>query len=194
LELWGYEVETDTWSPVRVQPTTIGPHYEFFAYDTTVDRLVAYARTWAGAGDGDWTFEARTWLFDLRTGTWAATGAVAPGYFNAGLWGLGPGMAHDEAAKRTVMMGQGHLTTYDATVDRWETVWAGPSEGACGTRPECRQYPDMIFDSVNERLVVYGGDVWGEEQADVNDELLAFDAANHEWITLLEASTGQPTP
>jgi hypothetical protein len=193
LELWAYEVETDTWSPIRVDPLAIGPHYEFFTYDSSVDRLVAYARTWTGGPPGDWRFEARTWLFDLRSGTWAATGTVAPGFFDAGMWGRGAGMAYDEVAARTVMMGQGHLVTYDASVDRWETVWTGPSEGACGTRPECRQAPDMIFDPVNGRLIVYGGGMWAAEQPDL-DDVLAFDATTNQWITLLEASSGQAIP
>jgi hypothetical protein len=45
LALWSYEVETDTWTPIRqADPLAIGPHYGFFAYDASVDRLVAYAR------------------------------------------------------------------------------------------------------------------------------------------------------
>jgi hypothetical protein len=190
LELWGYEVETDTWTPVGVQPKTIGPHYEFFAYDTAVDRLVAYAQTWAGA---TWNraFGARRG-FNLRTGTWAATGTT-PGFFDAGWWGMGPGIAYDEAAERTVMMGQGHLTTYDARADRWETVWAAPSEGACGTRPECRQYPDMIFDSVNGRLIVYGGSVYTSDEEWVDPEdLSAFDVRTRTWKFLLAPGSGQP--
>jgi hypothetical protein len=195
LELWGYEVETDTWTPVGVQPITIGPHYEFFAYDTAVDRLVAYAQTWAGAGDGDWAFGARTWLFNLRTGTWATTGAATPGFFDAGMWGRGAGMAYDEAAERTVMMGQGHLVTYDAAADRWETLWAAPTEGECGIRPECRQVPDLIFDSVNGRLIVYGGSVYTSDAGWVDPEdLSAFDLRTRTWKLLLALGSGQPAP
>jgi hypothetical protein len=195
LELWGYEVETDTWSPIRVDPLAIGPHYEFFAYDASVDRLVAYARTWTGAGGGDWRFEARTWLFDLRSGTWAATGTVAPGFFDAGLWGRGPGMAYDEAAARTVMLGQGHVATYEVTLDHWETLWAEPSEGTCGIRPECRQVPDMVFDPVNERMIVYGGSAYTSDDGWVDPgDLSALDVRTRTWTLLLAPTGGRPGP
>jgi hypothetical protein len=197
LELWGYEVETDTWSPVRVQPTTIGPHYEFFAYDTTVDRLVAYAKTWEADGGGNWVFEAKTLLFDLRAGTWSEPPAVTPSEFSAGMWGLVPGIAYDEAAEETVMMGQGHAAAYEATADRWETLYETSSEepGTCGTRPECRQANDMLYDSVNERLVVYGGSVYTSAEGWIDpDGLLAFDTRAREWTVLLEPSKGQPAP
>ena len=36
-----------------------------------------------------------------------------------------PAIAYDEAAERTVMLGQGHSAAYDATADRWETLTSG---------------------------------------------------------------------
>jgi hypothetical protein len=190
LALWSYEVETDTWTLIsQAEPLVIGPHYEFFAYDAAVDRLVAHATTWQGGG-GDWRFEAKTWLFDLRAGTWSGTGAVTPSVFGAGWWGLVPGIAYDEAAEQTVMMGQGYSAAYEATADRWEMLYPTPSEepGACGTRPECRQASDLLYDSVNERLVVYGGSVYTSAEGWVDpDDILAFDTRTREWTVLLEA-------
>jgi hypothetical protein len=198
LELWSYEVETNTWTPIRqANRLTVGPHYEFFAYDASVDRLLAYANAWEPAGL-NWRYEATTWLFDLRTGTWSGTTALAP-EFSAGMWGMAPGFASDEAAQRMVMLGQGQSAAYDATGDRWETLWMGPSEdepGACGTRPECRQMPQLVYDPVNERLVVTGGGVYSSaEAAWVNpDDVRAFDMRTREWTVLLTSSVGQPAP
>jgi hypothetical protein len=202
LELWSYEVETDTWTPIRqADPLTIGPHYEFFAYDASVDRLVAYSRAWTAwrpGADGEWPFEARTWLFDLRTGTWSGTGAVTPSEFSAGMWGWGPGIAYDEAAERTVMLGQGHSAAYDAIGDRWETLYEGSASedqlAACGTRPECRHMPQLVYDPVNERLVVFGGFVPTAAGEAWPDGMSAFDTRTREWTVLLEASGGRATP
>ena len=198
LELWSYEVETDTWTPLRQADTLgIGPHYEFFAYDASVDRLVAYANAW-WHWDGDWHFGATTWLFDLRTGTWSGTGAVTPSEFSAGMWGWVPGIAYDEAAERTVMLGQGHSAAYDAIGDRWETLYEGSASedqlAACGTRPECRQMPQLVYDPVNERLVVYGGFIPTAAGEVWPDGMSAFDTRTREWTLLLEASGGQATP
>lgn len=197
LALSGYEVETDAWTPIPAESLAVGPHYEFFAYDASVDRLVAYANAWGPPdGDGNRVFEARVWLLDFRTGTWSGTTAVAPG-FSAGWWGMWPGVASDEAAQRTVMMGQGQSAAYDATRDRWETLWMGPSAdqpGACGTRPECRQMPGMVFDPVNGRLVVYGGFLPTAAGEIDPDDMLAFDTRTREWTVLLASSEGRPAP
>jgi len=181
LELWSYEVETDTWTPIpQGEPPVVGPHYEFFAYDASVDRLVAYANAWGPPDeDGNRLFEAKTWLFDLRTGTWSGTSAVTPPGFTAGCWGCVPAIAYDEAAQRTVLLGQGHAAAYDATADRWEILYEGSTAEDCGTRPECRQGARMVYDPVNERLVVYG---------DSDGDWLAFDTRTREWTVLLEAS------
>jgi hypothetical protein len=199
-ELWSYDVETDTWTPIpQAKPLTIGPHYSDFAYDASVDRLVAYANAWkpAGdAGDGNWLFEPRTWLFDIRTGTWSGTGAATPGY-SYGMWGIQPGIAYDEAAERTVMLGQGQSAAYDATADRWETLYVGTpwdEPGACGSRPECRRMPTLVYDPVNERLVVYGGFLWTPAGGVNPDDMLAFDTRAREWTVLLEPSSAQPAP
>jgi hypothetical protein len=188
-ELWSYEVETDTWAQIpQAKPLTIGPHYSDFAYDASIDRLVAYSVTWEPSG----LFQPRTWLFDIRTGTWSGTGAATPEY-SYGMWGLQPGIAYDEAAGRTVMLGQGQSAAYDATADRWETLYVGTpwdEPVACGTRPECRRMPHLVYDPVNERLVVYGGTIWtSEETGWVSlDDLLAFDTRTREWTVLLDAS------
>ena len=116
--MWSYEVETGTWTPIpQASRPAIGPHDEAFAYDASIDRLVVYT----SAEDGSRRFEARTWLFDCRTGTWSDKGAVTPEFIFAG-WGNYPAIAYDEAAERTVMVGQGHSAAYDATADRWETL------------------------------------------------------------------------
>jgi len=196
---WGYDVEADRWTQLRKgTPVVIGSHYEFFAYERSADRVDAYVSVWGSAGRlGDWLFDARMWLYDVRTGTWSRTGALAPPVFNAGWWGFSPGIGYDEAAEQTVMLGQGYLATYDATADRWETLFEAPSEGApatCGTRPECRQMPSMVYDPVNERLIVYGGHtstVGGEVWP---DGLMAFDTQTGDWTVLLEPSEGSLAP
>jgi hypothetical protein len=183
-ELWSYEVETDTWTPIpQANRPAIEPRE--YAYDASVDRLVAYAD--AGGQPGG----ATTWLFDLRTGTWSGTGAGTPG-FSYGMWGMGPAIAYDEAAERTVMAGQGRSVAYDAATDRWETLFETPSgdqPGACGTRPECRLGRQMVYDPVNGRLVAYGGNVYTTCTWEAADDMWAFDMATRSWTLVLP-----PTP
>ena len=188
---WSYDVATDTWTQMR-QGTSValGAHYQFFTFEPPADRVIAYVSTWTPSGPSDWQFGARTWLYDVGGAAWSTTAAVAPPVFNHGMWGLSPGIGYDEAAARTVMVGQGHLATYDATADRWEVLFGGSTEGvpdSCGTRPECRQMPAMVYDSVNERLVVFGGYVATQAGEIWPNDLLAFETRTGAWTVLLEA-------
>jgi hypothetical protein len=194
---WSYDIETDTWtSLVQDMPYMRSGSV---VYDTSVDKMVAYFDVATGlrtpAPDGSSIFpSSKTWLFDLRTGASSPTGAASPEFFFGG-WGNYPAIAYDEAAKRTVLLGQGHSAAYDATADRWETLstWTTSEEwptGVCGAHPECRQSPEMVYDPVNERLVVYGGDtlITG------SDDVLAFDTRTRTWTVLLAATDGKPAP
>lgn len=187
---WSYDVATDTWTQMRRgSPVIIGAHYELFTFEPSADRVIAYVATWSGSGAADWQFDARAWLYDVADAAWSRTSAVAPGVFTHG-WGWSPAIAFDDAAGRTVMVGQGHLATYDATADRWDVLFGGSPEGApesCGTGPECREMPRMVYDSVNERLVVFGGYVWTPAGEVWPDDLRAFDARTGTWTVLLEA-------
>jgi hypothetical protein len=183
VELWSYEVETDTWTPVP-QANRLAVEPREYAYDASVARLVVYANAGEPA-------EASTWLFDLRTATWSATGAITP-QFSYGWFGTQPVFAYDEAAERTVMLGQGHSAAYDASTDSWETLYAAPATeepGACGTRPECRQMANLVYDALNERLVVFGGAVYTGCLWETPDDAWALDVATNSWTLVVP-----PTP
>jgi hypothetical protein len=181
--MWSFDGVAGTWEPVD-QDQDVWPDPEhntqpLFAYDASVDRLVSYYRG-----------EVR--LFDLRTGTWSPPRATSPPFgYGGGYYSLGGEIAYDEAAQRTVLFNMGQVIAYDAAADRWETLYGPPSDG-CGIRPECRNLHSMVYDPVNERLVVYGGNVhtgavdpgwWGP-----SDDVLAFDTRTREWTVLLAAS------
>ena len=192
--MWGFDSVAGAGQPVNQDqdawPDAKQDTYILLAYDASVDRLVSY-----------YLGEVR--LFDLRTGTWSPPGTTSPP-FGYGGWGysLGGEIAYDEAAQRTVLFNMGHVIAYDAAADRWETLYGPPSDGGradgfCGIRPECRNLHSMVYDPVNERLVVYGGHVhtgaespgwWGP-----SDDVLAFDTRTREWTVLLEESKGQPS-
>ena len=46
----------------------------------------------------------------------------------------------------------------------------------------------MVYDPVNERLMVYGGFLTAAEPEVELDDILAFDTRTREWTVLLEAS------
>ena len=179
-ELWTYDVDTDAWTPLlTASPATLpGPHaggadHWAFAYDASVDRIIAY---------GDPTL-----LLDLRTGTVSRSGTEWPGVWGKGwVGGPAPAIAYDEAAERTVVYGNGRAAVYDAAADHWEVlVDADPRRSDWSPS-------SMVYDPVNERLVVYGETVRTTDgsTAASPDDVLAFDTRTREWTVLLEIDRG----
>ncbi len=175
-ELWGYDVASDTWTPIRQSsPAAAASRGVRFAYDASADRLVAF-----GVGSG-LPPETETWLFDLRTGTWSRSGAATPPL--SIVWGFDaypPEMVYDEEAERTVVFGGSGSAAYDAAADRWEVLPEPSSPGGFSSTP--------VYDPVNGRLVGLGS---GDTR---QDDVVAFDLASREWTILLEPREGQPTP
>ena len=181
-ELWSYDVETDIWAPVDQKgavPDVQSAHEGLLAFDPSVDRLVLYDRA---------LYDTR--LFDLRTGTWSHSNTDTP-TVNFG-WGASGGeVAYDEATKQSVVASYGRVIAYDAAASSWEILVPGGLPGD-STR---RWGPWMVYDPVNRRLVVYGGQYGTSDGTWVQaDDVLAFDPATREWTVLLAASTVQPAP
>jgi hypothetical protein len=162
---WAYDVETDTWSPIR---QANGPGLAEFAYDASVDRIVAYAFGAASVPE--------TWLLDLRTGAWSRSDAVTPGIV-AG-WGLPHSIVYDESAERTAIVSNSGLAAYDATADDWVFVVGGDP----GSVPDL-----MTYDSVNERLIG-PGPTSNQGVAPGQGGVVAFDLLTREWTVLLGPS------
>jgi hypothetical protein len=178
--LWTYDVETDTW--VEVQQLNapaagdLGPgDHQLFAFDASVDRFVVFAA------------DHRTWTFDPRTGRWTQMSAIAP-RFNTGYFASGGEAAYDEAAERTVVFSDGFVAAYDAAGDRW--VRLDGRSRCCQEGPLNRLGHWMVYDPVNERLVVYGSRarVGPDGAWSSMDDAWAFDAGSRDWIPLLVRS------
>ncbi len=155
-ETWAYDCNTDSWQAMHPDSAPPVRQYAAMAYDTAADRVVLY-----GGGTGiappDYTLVYDdTWLYDYNTNSWSAVAT-----------GKRPGrrvyhtMAYVPAIDRTVLFGgisyeddnpaDGELWLFDAYTGSWKTV-AGEVSGFVPRRKH-----GMVFDSVLEALVVYGG-------------------------------------
>lgn len=195
-ELWTYDVGRNAWTPVRVaNPLAAGPPADrrVLAYDASVDRLVAFADLIPSATN---QLSGRTWLFDRHTGMWGRSAAPVP-EIGFGYGPTGGEIVYDEATERTVIYCGRQMVAYHAATDSWETLWPGDDpvqpEGI-PTGSLIRFYHTVVYDPINQRLVVYGGQhptsdstVWVG-----SDDVLAFDPATRQWSVLLEAGTMQP--
>lgn len=193
-EWWTYDVDVDAWAriPVPVEPEPVGPAtaYELITYDSAVDRVVAYdykmpPDIWGPADIG-------TRLLDVRAALWSQSAASTPDFGFP--W---PGaMAYDESLHKSVVISTGLVIAYDAATDHWGVVVEEPDPIGCDV-PTCV----VAYDSVNERLVVFGGyytiettepDGGVGTTRSSTDHVLAFDLHTRAWQTLLPA-TVQPT-
>jgi hypothetical protein len=206
--MWTYDVDTDTWTEID-QGTTLPPaaavgrpygedgtdwaidtFAQALTYDASVDRLILYD-------------DRSTWEFDIRAGRWEEQDAAYDGSPGCG-WGgpSGDEFTYDEANEVSVLFGNGTLATYDATQHTWTVLQQGQDLTSPYGEPapigqRRRMCFAMTYDSVNDRIVVLGGDVrnlaggpemnppgsggWG-----TSHEVIAYDVATGEWTTLLE--------
>lgn len=160
-DVWAFDLAQGRWS--RVPATGGGPSARYAhsaVYDARQDRLViSHGFTSAGRFDD-------TWALDLATNVWRN---LSP----SGTRPLKRCLHHavlDEAADRMYLYGGcasgfgpcplGDLWSFDLTQNRWTEITADP-------RPAPRERYGLTFDTLRNRLVLYGGsgsgklnDVW----------------------------------
>jgi len=144
-------------------------------YDTALRRLVLVL------------IPDRSWTFEPTYGLWSEQ-AAPPEQLSFGVGPFGGEIAYDQSAQRTVIFSNGVLATYDATQDCWATVPLPRSlfNPLTKTGPLARLYHTMVYDPVNERIVILGGEVrtsqttWSEA-----DDVWAYKVASNTWTELV---------
>ena len=173
--------ETGTWK----QTGTSGPqlHGIHLAYDSKADRLLTFG------GDHiftDGTFFDDTWVYDPGAATWTkrhpALSPSARSYY---------AMAYDAKADRLVLFG-GENVNHDCpewpACDYFADTWAYSFETNQWTEmrpkvsPPARDYSVMAYDSVRDRMLLFGG---AKETAETPfDDLWAYDLGRDSWSEL----------
>ncbi|MGB8021787.1 MAG: kelch repeat-containing protein [Candidatus Nanopelagicales bacterium] len=139
----------------------------------------------------------RTWTFDSGTRAWTEESA-APKELSVGGIG-GPEVAFDAGQARTVIFTDGVLATYDAAADDWAVVKPGPGWPQTSTvddksvGPLARTGHTLVYDALNERVLMFGGVARMADGDDVTeqqlDDVWAYDLADNKWTELVAART-----
>lgn len=152
--LWTYDVRRDVWQHIPHGPGVAWPDrrialnndkvpYTLMAFDSTVDAVVLIVlpvKSDAGS----------TWLLDAGTLTWTRMRSTPP-FYSFGWFETGNEVAYDSANRRTMYTGMGQIALYDSATDTWTT--SSPSG-----RPAPRLDHSLVFDSVNDRVILLGGE------------------------------------
>lgn len=150
-------------------------HGIFIVYDSKADRLLTFG------GDQiftDGTFFDDTWVYDAAAAKWTkrhpALSPAARSYY---------AMAYDSKLDRLVLFGGENVNHGDYFADTWAYSFGAnrwtqmrPKES-----PPARDYSVMAYDSVRDRILLFGG-------ADSNetpfDDLWAYDLGRDTWSEL----------
>jgi hypothetical protein len=181
-ELWTYDVETDTWAEIDqgavIPPGASNGFSQLLAYDASVDRLILYVP--GGGGD------ARTWEFEMRSGSWTRQPTVTP---QADVVS-GHELVYDQRNEVSVLFSDGVLAAYDASSHRWQTLSDEPANHGSAFRPVNRTLFAMAYDSVNGRVVVMGGGSRINRIFRETGDVLALDVGTGEWTELVPTREG----
>lgn len=176
--MFSYDPITGTWTEI---PFEQGPSWlALAAYDPAVRgfvTLVFIETPWA-------TVE----ILDTGGGI-AAVGDSASLLWNAAYYPTY--MTFDEVTRRVAMFVDGALMEYDAEAEQWLVLWGDPSpvpgsDFAAG--PLLRSFHSLVYDSVNQRILMLGGEAVMPGGRQQRDDVWAFDPAVGEWLLLLEDS------
>ncbi len=170
-ELWAYDVERDRWARLRqIDAPNLGadPQHELLAYDPGRAHIVLHMID-------------RSWEYNPTTGRWSTERASSPPV-NGGFFGNPGSIATDEVTGRVVIYSAGPVLAYDGAAGHWEpidTLEPWPDWG----EPGGRAGQSIVYDSLNRRIVVYGGR--GLDPCQSPDDVWTFDPSAGEWTLLL---------
>ncbi len=177
LQTWAYDDNSDTWTRLADGPRYLGG--QRIVYDSESDRVILFG------GQDATTFDVmnETWAYDYNTNTWTnMQPAVSPRARNY------HGMTYDAKADRVVMWGgagaraelkgavNAAVWTYDYNTNTWQE-----QENQKDT-PSVRYYIFLAYDSKADRIIMYGGYAYG------NDETWVYDLNTDTWQQMQPAA------
>jgi galactose oxidase-like protein len=169
LETWAYDANADTWIQLADGPRVmVGQR---IVYDSESDRIIMFG----GFDFSNFKLVDDLWVYDYNTDTWTnmPQPRVHPSSRNF------IGMVYDSKADRVVMWGdwQRNYTaatdesvwTYDFNTNTWQE-FQHKKDG-----PMVRDYTMLAYDSKADRIIMYGGYDFG------NDETWVYDLNTNTW-------------
>jgi hypothetical protein len=184
-DLWAFDEGRNAWTLIDQGPTrppdrdvdSFLATFSWLSYDAGSDRLVL-----ALVGEH---LGGQTWAFDLRTDVWQRVADLPTG-LGANALESGGEVAYDAAAGCTVILKCGVLALYDAGTRTWTTLLP------LGLPVARREHHTLVYDPVNERVLVIGGQLSTADGVSRSDDLWACRLPSATWTLLVGASADSP--
>lgn len=191
--LWAFDSGANTWADIDQGDTQIPDPLAPLTFDTKLNRVVLTS------------VPGPTWLLDPASGEWTEQGAESP-QVNLEPGPRGGAATFDAAGSRTVLFGDGVLATYDAAADEWSEAERGsgwppaesgsagdvsddpegdPQEVATTIGPLARTGHTLLYDAVNERVLLVGGHARTAGGWQASTDVWAFDPPTNTWAELV---------
>jgi N-acetylneuraminic acid mutarotase len=151
FETWTYDVLNNTWTEMNLEgkPEPSGRAYISGALNTNRNKIVMF-------GGWDNALINETWTYDVDKYEWRNTNSFNPEVR------IFPSMTYDSENDKVVLFGGtdrvilgkyfNDLWLYD--VD--SNIWSNPNPSAFN-RPQTRADHEMIYDSANKKIILFGG-------------------------------------
>ncbi len=169
-QTWVYDLASDSWTQMNpaTKPSERSRHA--MVYDSANNKVVLF-----GGDDGHYNDE--TWVYDLASDTWTQMNPTTKPSERS--WHA---MAYDSANNKVVLFGgeaysipcvNDETWVYDVARDNWTQM--NPI-----TKPSGRFQHTMVYDSTNNKIILFGGDT----SSDLDDETWIFDLGSNTWIQM----------
>ena len=175
LETWAYDANSDSWTQLADGPRVmVGQR---IVYDSESDRIIMFG----GFDFSTFKLVDETWVYDYNTDTWTnMQPRLHPSSRNF------IGMVYDSKADQVVLWGdwQRNYTaatdesvwTYDLNTNTWQE-FQHKKDG-----PAVRDYTMLAYDSKADKIIMYGGYDFG------NDETWVYDLNTDTWQQMQPAN------
>ncbi|MHA2249027.1 MAG: Kelch repeat-containing protein [Candidatus Kariarchaeaceae archaeon] len=137
-------------------------------YDTANNKAIMY-----GGTDSDFQANSDTWSYDFATNQWTKHNLVSKPHAT-----MFHEMVYDPDLEQTIFtQGENYLWRFDYTTDTWSSI--NHNYGPAG-----RSSYSLYYDTVNKKIILYGGMVETTSGSVISNDTWEFDALENRWTEM----------
>jgi N-acetylneuraminic acid mutarotase len=174
-DTWIYDSQTNQWTEVfPVVKPSIRQSFSIY-YDSNVHRVILFGGYW-----DSFPHHGDTWVYNYSDNSWTELNPIT---HPSGRYGSN--MVFDSDNNRGFLFG-GRSGTSTLNDDTWVYYYENNSwsEMINVIKPDIRYWHSMVYDSNNQKIIVFGGRNLGAPGEALND-IWVFDPSTDEWAEVL---------